>query len=146
MYFGSTFTRAEEALSASGSKDGHGAGDRDEPYVFGRRPRALACFPFTAVQFSHLLRLRGRVQDGLYGADDLYAIATPGHADTPAGGHSISANSMHPWSRCATCGAMTRLAKPLGHPSSCDRCQSARDRDAVAYALLRPALDGLAGQ
>jgi hypothetical protein len=46
-----------------GSKDGSGAGDHDQPYQFGRRPRAVAPWPFTERQFAHLLVLRGRVQD-----------------------------------------------------------------------------------
>jgi hypothetical protein len=47
----------------SGSKDGSGAGDHDEPYKFGRRPRAVAPWPFTERQYAHLLMLRGRVRD-----------------------------------------------------------------------------------
>jgi hypothetical protein len=47
--------------SSAGSKDGSGAGDNDQPYVFGRRPRAIAPWPFTERQFCRLLVLRGRV-------------------------------------------------------------------------------------
>jgi hypothetical protein len=43
--------------------DGPGAGDHDEPYRFGRRPRACAPFPFTERQYARLLVLRGRVGD-----------------------------------------------------------------------------------
>jgi hypothetical protein len=54
-----------------GSKDGLGCSDCDKPYRFGRRPRAIAPFPFTALQFGHLLALRGRIGDGLTACDDL---------------------------------------------------------------------------
>jgi hypothetical protein len=46
-----------------GTKDGTGAGDRDQPYVFGRKPRVVAPFPFTSLEFGRLLLLRGQVQD-----------------------------------------------------------------------------------
>jgi hypothetical protein len=58
-----------------GSKDGVGSADNDQPYTFGRRPRAAAPFPFQTAQFARLLALRGRVHDGLYAADDLSASA-----------------------------------------------------------------------
>jgi hypothetical protein len=47
----------------SGTRDGTGAADNDEPYTFGRRPRAVAPWPFTERQYAHLLMLRGRVSD-----------------------------------------------------------------------------------
>jgi len=47
----------------SGTLDGSGAGDNDQPYVFGRRPNARAPFPFTERQYARLLVLRGRIQD-----------------------------------------------------------------------------------
>jgi hypothetical protein len=56
-----------------GSKDGLGSGDHDQAYMFGRRPRAIAPFPFTPRQFGRLLALRGRIADGLIGSDDLDA-------------------------------------------------------------------------
>ena len=56
-----------------GTKDGVGSADNDQPYTFGRRPRAAAPFPFHSAQYARLLALRGRVQDGLYAADDLAA-------------------------------------------------------------------------
>ena len=56
---------------APGTLDGHGAGDSDQPYIFGRRPRSNATGPFTTRQYSRLLVLRSRVQAGLFGADDL---------------------------------------------------------------------------
>jgi hypothetical protein len=52
------------------SLDGTGAGDHDAPYVFGRRPRALAPFPFSTCELARLLVLRSRVQPGLFATDD----------------------------------------------------------------------------
>jgi hypothetical protein len=49
--------------TGAGSKDGCGAGDNDQPYVFGRRPRAIAPWPFTERQYARLLVVRGRLQD-----------------------------------------------------------------------------------
>jgi hypothetical protein len=43
--------------------DGPGAGDHDEPYRFGRRPRASAPFPFTERQYARLLVLRSRIAE-----------------------------------------------------------------------------------
>jgi hypothetical protein len=43
-----------------GSKDGSGAGDHDEPYHFGRRPKADVTFPFSERQYARLLVLRSR--------------------------------------------------------------------------------------
>jgi len=43
--------------------DGPGAGDHDEPYQFGRRPRASAPFPFTERQYARLLVFRSRVAE-----------------------------------------------------------------------------------
>ena len=54
-----------------GSLDGAGAADHDQPYRFGWRPRAAVPYPFNTRQYSRLLVLRGRVQDGLFGADDV---------------------------------------------------------------------------
>ena len=56
-----------------GSKDGIGSADHDQPYTFGRRPRAVAPFPFHTGQYARLLALRGRISDGLYATDDLAA-------------------------------------------------------------------------
>lgn len=53
----------------SGSRDGSGAGDHDQPYQFGRRPRAVAPWPFTERQYAHLLVLRGRVFDARFEDD-----------------------------------------------------------------------------
>ena len=56
-----------------GSLDGEGAGDHDSPFKFGRKPRAVAPYPFSTRQFGRLLVLRGRVQDGLCATDDMAA-------------------------------------------------------------------------
>jgi len=54
----------------TGSRDGQGAGDHDQPYRFGWKPSASVPYPFNTRQYGRLLVLRGRVQDGLLGADD----------------------------------------------------------------------------
>jgi hypothetical protein len=56
-----------------GSLDGRGAGDHDQPYRFGWKPRASVPYPFNTRQYGRLLVLRGRIQDGLVGADDVAA-------------------------------------------------------------------------
>ena len=56
-----------------GSLDGDVAADNDQAYKFGRKPRAVAPYPFSTHQFMRLLVLRGRIQDGLVGTDDLVA-------------------------------------------------------------------------
>jgi len=53
-----------------GTRDGLGAGDHDQPYRFGWKPRASVPYPFNTRQYGRLLVLRGRVQDGLLAADD----------------------------------------------------------------------------
>jgi hypothetical protein len=57
--------------TGAGSKDGTGASDHDQPYVFGRRPRAIAPWPFTERQYARLLLVRGRFMEA-------------GHVDRPA--------------------------------------------------------------
>ncbi|HEY3063322.1 MAG TPA: hypothetical protein VGL99_30490 [Chloroflexota bacterium] len=52
-----------------GTLDGVGAGDHDQPYRFGWKPRASVPFPFNTRQYGRLLVLRGRVQDGHFGTD-----------------------------------------------------------------------------
>ncbi len=47
-----------------GTRDGIGAGDHDQPYHFGRKPRSATPYPFSTRQYVRLLVLRGRVQDG----------------------------------------------------------------------------------
>lgn len=66
---------SESTNTRIGSLDGDGAGDHDQAYKFGRKPRAVAPYPFNTRQFVKLLVLRGRVQDGLCGTDDLVAAA-----------------------------------------------------------------------
>src|SRR5215216_4282506 len=56
-----------------GTKDGLGGADHDQSYTFGRRPRAMAPFPFNERQYARLLRLRGCIGDGLRCDDDLGA-------------------------------------------------------------------------
>ena len=64
---------SEPPETQHGSLDGTGAADHDHPYRFGRKPRAVAPYPFSTRQFVRLLVLRGRIQDGLVGADDVVA-------------------------------------------------------------------------
>lgn len=52
----------ESISSITGSHDGSGAGDHDVPYIFGRRPRAVAPFPFSTRQYARLLLLRSRLR------------------------------------------------------------------------------------
>jgi hypothetical protein len=52
----------------AGSLDGGGAGDQDQPYRFGWRPRASVPYPFNTRQYARLLVLRSRLRDQL-GAD-----------------------------------------------------------------------------
>lgn len=52
------------------SLDGSGAGDHDAPYVFGRRPRAMAPFPFSTRELARLMIVRSRLQAGVGGIDD----------------------------------------------------------------------------
>ena len=46
-----------------GSHDGEGAADHDQPYTFGRSPRAIAPYPFNTREFARLLVLRGRTRE-----------------------------------------------------------------------------------
>lgn len=66
--------------AALGTLDGAGAGDHDQPYAFGSRPWSDATSPFTMRQYLRLLVLRGRVEAGLFAADDLRAT---GNHDRP---------------------------------------------------------------
>jgi hypothetical protein len=62
------FLRQQEDLDGpDGSLDGDGAGDHDQPYRFGWRPRTNVTYPFNTRQYARLLVLRGRVQDRLLG-------------------------------------------------------------------------------
>ncbi|HEY7066602.1 MAG TPA: hypothetical protein VII06_34335 [Chloroflexota bacterium] len=62
-------TRKQPEATLRGTKDGSGAGDHDEAFRFGYRPSARWTYPFLPTQYSRLLILRGRVQDGDYAAD-----------------------------------------------------------------------------
>jgi hypothetical protein len=55
------------AVDSSGSQDGHGAGDHDQPYRFGWRPRSSAPYPFNTRQYARLLVLRSRLRERLAG-------------------------------------------------------------------------------
>ena len=65
--------RTTHTSADGGSKDGSGAADNDQPYQFGRRPRAVAPWPFTERQYAHLLVMRGRVADQPNPADRVEA-------------------------------------------------------------------------
>jgi hypothetical protein len=82
------------ALAGLGSKDGHGCGDHDEPYRFGRRPRANAPFPFTPYQYARVLALRGCIGDGLRAQDDLDAAARPTRPDEPSYDPNLAARDV----------------------------------------------------
>ena len=55
--------RTQLPETGAGSKDGSGASDNDQPYTFGRRPRAIAPWPFTERQYAKLLVVRGRFME-----------------------------------------------------------------------------------
>jgi len=64
-----------QANMSSGTLDGVGAGDHDQPYRLGRRPRVVAPYPFSTREYARLLILRSRVTDCLFGADGVRADA-----------------------------------------------------------------------
>jgi hypothetical protein len=110
---------ATSATAGLGSKDGRGCGDHDEPYKFGRRPRAIAPFPFTPSQYARVLVLRGCVTDGLLGDDDLDTPSQPTRPDQP--------------SFSSTCSCDPKI--PSGDQLACAGC--ARDR--AARGILQAA-------
>ncbi len=67
----STLPRPESANGTIGTRDDVGAGDHDQPFRFGWRPRTSAPYPFNTRQYARLLLLRSRVDAGLLGQDDL---------------------------------------------------------------------------
>lgn len=75
----SSWTPQGPKRDPGGSRDGTGSGDHDMPYVFGRRPRVIAPFPFTTRQYARLVVLRGRVQDRVATADHVDDVS-PGQA------------------------------------------------------------------
>jgi hypothetical protein len=62
-----TFLEQQQPPLHFGSRDGDGAGDHDQPYRFGWRPRASVPYPFNTRQYARLLVLRSRLQDQLAG-------------------------------------------------------------------------------
>jgi len=68
----STSIPKEPTAEPLGTLDASGAGDHDQPYRWGWRPRASVPYPFSTRQYARLLVLRSRVRDGLrpdYAAD-----------------------------------------------------------------------------
>ena len=65
-----TFPEQETVDGSSGSLDGAGAGDHDQLYRFGWRPRASVPYPFNTRQYARLLILRSRVRGQLSEADE----------------------------------------------------------------------------
>jgi hypothetical protein len=61
----------EPADLSIGTRDDVGAGDHDQPFRFGWRPRASAPYPFNTRQYARLLVLRSRLHAGLLGRGDL---------------------------------------------------------------------------
>ena len=62
-------TRPEPEAILPGTKDGSGAGRRRRGLCFGYRPSVRWTYPFSVSQYSRLLIMRGRVQDGDFAAD-----------------------------------------------------------------------------
>ena len=60
-----------------GSRDGDGAGDHDQAYRFGWRPRASAPYPFNTRQFIRLLVMRSRFRDHLVREGEDVATSWP---------------------------------------------------------------------
>jgi hypothetical protein len=65
-----TFSEQQAVDGSRGSLDGDGAGDHDQPYRFGSRPRASVPYPFNTRQYARLLILRSRVRGQLSQADE----------------------------------------------------------------------------
>ncbi len=55
-----SLNQTDSSSHSTGTKDGSGAGDHDEPYRFGRKPRVDVTFPFSERQYARLLVLRSR--------------------------------------------------------------------------------------
>jgi len=70
-----TFLEQHQGPGRLGSLDGNSAGDHDQPYRFGWRPRASVPYPFNTRQYARLLVLRSRLQDGVAG--EVEADGTP---------------------------------------------------------------------
>ena len=67
----------EPANRSIGTRDEVGAGDHDQPFRFGWRPRASAPYPFNTGQYVRLLVLRSRLHAGLVGDGDLTESQEP---------------------------------------------------------------------
>ena len=72
------------ASALTSSLDGEGAGDHDQPYQFGRRPRASAPFPFTERQYARLLVFRSRVAERQTSGRPLELVVIEGDWHTAA--------------------------------------------------------------
>ena|SRR6266542_6344455 len=114
-----------------GSKDGRGCADHDQPYTFGRRPRGVGPFPFTTRQYARLLALRGRIADGLVGADD---IDPSGFAPFAPAVFAITRTRM--FNQCAVCGAVVAGAYRGSSIMTCPKCAQDGGRDQAARAIL----------
>ncbi len=55
-------TESDDTKDATGSFDGQGGGDHDQPYAFGRLPNTASPFPFSTREYARLLIVRGRLQ------------------------------------------------------------------------------------
>ena len=66
-----SFPQSHDRLAVDvGTLDGTGAGDHDQPYHFGRRPRSSVPYPFNTRQYARLLILRSRIRDKPPSPDD----------------------------------------------------------------------------
>jgi hypothetical protein len=64
------FSEQQSVDGSHGSLDGNGAGDHDQPYRFGCRPRASVPYPFNTRQYARLLILRSRIKGQLSESDE----------------------------------------------------------------------------
>jgi hypothetical protein len=71
-----TFRHQEHSAEVRELVD-RGAGDHDQPYRFGWRPRSSEPYPFNTRQYARLLIFRSRVQERLAGDGDEAAISWP---------------------------------------------------------------------
>jgi hypothetical protein len=126
---------SSQTAAGLGSKDGLASGDHDQAYTFGRRPRAVAPFPFTDRQFGRLLALRGRISDGLCGGDDLDAAGLALESQPPDR-PNVSPTLCY---TCQECGAMVPGAHQSAPEVNCPRCAHDSDRHHAASAILRTA-------
>jgi hypothetical protein len=57
------WAQPEPSARPIGTRDGEGAGDHDQSYRFGFRPRAEWPYPFSTRQYARLLVLRSRLRE-----------------------------------------------------------------------------------